>query len=120
MAFDEGLAQRIRDLVQVRRGITERKMFGGLAFMSRGHMFIGVLGDTLMARVGPAEYADALAQRHVREMDFTGKPMNGYVYVDALGLEEESDLKHWIATCLRNVDTLPPKAAKKASPSSHR
>ncbi len=79
MAFDEGLAQRIRELVQVRRGITERKMFGGLAFMSHGHMFVGVLGDTLMARVGSAEYAGALAQRHVREMDFTGKPMKGYV-----------------------------------------
>ena len=109
MAFDEGLAQRIRELVQLRRGITERKMFGGLAFMSGGHMFVGVVGDTLMARVGPAEYGGALAQRHVREMDFTGKPMKGYVYVDASGLDEESDLKHWINTCLRNVDTLPPK-----------
>ena len=102
MAFDEGLAQRIRELVQVRREITERKMFGGLAFMSDGHMFVGVLGDTLMARVGSAEYAGALAQRHVREMDFTGKPMKGYVYVDASGLEEESDLKHWVDT-LRNA-----------------
>lgn len=72
-------------------------------------MFVGVLGDTLMARVGPAEYAHALVQGHVREMDFTGKPMKGYVYVDALGLEEESDLKHWVDTCLRFVDGLPLK-----------
>jgi TfoX N-terminal domain len=117
MAFDEGLAQRIRDLVQARRGITERRMFGGLAFMSGGHMFVGVLEHTLMARVGPTEYAGALARRHVREMDFTGKPMKGYVYVDASGLEEESDLKYWIDTCLHNVDTLPPKAPKGARPS---
>ena len=86
MAFDEGLAQRIRELVQVRRAITERRMFGGLAFMSHGHMFVGVIGSTLMARVGPAEYASALARRHVREMDFTGKSMKGYVYVGASGL----------------------------------
>jgi hypothetical protein len=109
MAFDEGLAQRIRELVRAQRGITERKMFGGLAFMSRGHMFVEVLGSTLMARVGPDEHAGTLARRHVREMDFTGKPMKGYVYVDAAGSEEESQLKHWIDTCLRNVDTLPSK-----------
>jgi len=120
MAFDEGLAQRIRELVQAQRGITERRMFGGLAFMSRGHMFVGVLGNTLMARVGPIEYAGALARRHVREMDFTGEPMKGYVYVDAAGLVEESDLRHWIDACLRNVDTLPPKAPKEASPSARR
>jgi TfoX/Sxy family transcriptional regulator of competence genes len=120
MPFDERLAQRIRELVQARRAITERKMFGGLAFMSRGHMFVGVLGNTLMARVGPTEYAGALARRHVREMDFTGKPMKGYVYVDAPGFTEESDLKHWVDTCLNNVDTLPPKTTKKASPSIHR
>ena len=109
MAFDEGLAYRIRELVQTRRAITERRMFGGLAFMSHGHMFVGVIGNTLMARVGPAEYAGALARRHVREMDFSGKPMKGYVYVDASGLEEEPDLKQWVDACLRHVNTLPPK-----------
>ena len=109
MAFDEDLAQRLRKMVRARRAITERKMFGGLAFMSHGHMFVGVLGNTLMARVGPDEYPSALA-RHVREMDFTGRPMKGYVFVDAPGLEAESDLKHWGGACLRFVDALPPKA----------
>ena len=112
MAFDEGLAQRLRELVQARRGIAERKMFGGLAFMSHGHMFVGVLGSTLMARVGPAEYAHALAKRHVRKMDFTGKPMKGYVFVDALGLESDSDLKRWVEICLGFVDSLPPKKGR--------
>ena len=112
MAFDAGLAERLRELLQPRRGITERKMFGGLAFMSHGHMFVGVLGDSLMARVGPSERASALMKRHVREMDFTGKPMKGYVFVDAAGLESDSDLEHWVSACLRFVATLPAKAPR--------
>jgi hypothetical protein len=75
MAYDEGLAERLRDLFVDRPGITEKKMFGGLAFMCRGHMLVGILGDSLMARVGPTEYADALKRQHVREMDFTGRPI---------------------------------------------
>jgi len=79
MAYDEGLAERLRDLFVDRPGITEKKMFGGLAFMYRGHMLVGILEDSLMARVGTTEYADVLKRPHVREMDFTGKPMKGYV-----------------------------------------
>ena len=109
MAFDEGLAERLREILKTRDGITERKMFGGLAFMSNGHMFVGVTDNALMARVGPIEYASALGKRDVREMDFTGKPMQGYVFVDSAGLESESDLAHWVGTCLRFVETLPPK-----------
>ena len=109
MAFDKGLAERVREILQARPGITERRMFGGLAFMSHGHMFVGVLGSSLMARVGPDEYAKALLKRHVREMDFTGKPMRGYVFVDSAGLESDSDLEHWVSTCLEYVGTLPPK-----------
>lgn len=84
-------------------------MFGGLAFMYRGHMLVGILGDSLMARVGPAEYADALKRPHVREMDFTGKPMKGYVYVDPAGIESDSDLGKWVELCLRFNATLPQK-----------
>lgn len=112
MAYDEGLAQRIRDCVHQRRGITERKMFGGLAFMSSGHMFVGVTAESLMARVGPDEYAHALKRKHVREMDFTGKPMMGYVYVDAPALESDRELAGWVERCLRFVASLPPKTAK--------
>jgi TfoX/Sxy family transcriptional regulator of competence genes len=112
MAYDEGLAQRIRDCLNQRRGITERKMFGGLAFMSNGHMFVGVTNESLMARIGADEYAHALKRKHVREMDFTGKPMTGYVYVDVPGLESDRDLIGWVETCLRFVDSLPPKTAK--------
>lgn len=109
MAFDEGLAERIRESLHGRRGVTERKMFGGLAFLLKGHMFVGILGDTLMARVGPDSYAEALAQKHVREMDFTGKPMKGYVFVAPEGFESDAALEGWVSRCAKFVETLPPK-----------
>lgn len=87
-------------------------MFGGLAFMVRGHMFVGILGGSLMARVGPLEYANALAKPHVREMDFTGKAMQGYVYVDPAGLESDADLALWVDQCHRFASSLPPKLSK--------
>jgi hypothetical protein len=110
MAYDEGLAQRIRELLRARRAIAEKKMFGGLAFMSRGHMFVGIAGDALMARVGPAQYAEALQRPHAREMDFTGKPMKGYVFVDPPGFENDADLSHWVEQCHRYVQSLPAKS----------
>ena len=109
MAYDEGVAQRVRELVEPLSGITERKMFGGIAFMAHGHMFVGVLGNDLMARVGAAAYAHALQQPHVREMDFTGRSMKGYVYVEPPGFESDADLEHWVNTCLEFVESLPPK-----------
>ena len=109
MAFDEGLAERIRELLRDRRGVDERRMFGGLAFMLDGHMFVGILGDTLMARVGPEGYARALAQKHVREMDFTGRPMKGFVYVAPEGFDSDAALEDWIGRCAKFVQTLPPK-----------
>ena len=109
MAFDEGLAERIRELLKDRMGVAERKMFGGLAFMLNGHMFVGILGDTLMARVGPDSYAKALAQKHVREMDFTVRPMKGYVFVAPEGFESDAALEAWVGSCAKFVQTLPPK-----------
>lgn len=112
MAYDEGLAQRIREILQSRAGISERKMFGGLAFMTDGHMFVGILGDTLMARVGPDEYAKALAMPHVRPMDFTGRPMKGYVFVAPEGFESDQALQHWVQLGLTFAGSLPPKPLK--------
>ena|SRR5687767_8494044 len=112
MAYDEGLAERLREALGSHRGIVEKKMFGGLAFMSRGHMFLGILGDVLMARVGPDQYEEALSLAHVRVMDFTGKPMKGYVFVDPPGLEEDRELDRWIERCHGFVRSLPPKPAK--------
>jgi TfoX/Sxy family transcriptional regulator of competence genes len=112
MAFDEALAQRVREAVRSRRGITERRMFGGIAFMSRGHMFVGVLGSSLMARVGPQNHEQALAKDGVREMDFTGKPMRGYVFVDAKDLRAAAELKYWVDLCADFVAGLPAKRGK--------
>ncbi len=112
MSYDEGLAERVREALQEYRGVSEKKMFGGLAFMNRGYMFAGILGDVLMARVGPDAYGDSLAKPHVRVMDFTGKPMRGYVFVDPAGFEQDSDLSGWIESCHRFIQSLPPKSAK--------
>ena len=112
MAYDPSLAQRVRDALGQRAGVTERRMFGGIAFLLDGKMFVGVLGSTLMARVGPERHRDALAVPHVREMDFTGRPMKGYVYVDPPGLAEDRDLDAWVSWCASHVATLPAKAPK--------
>ena len=112
MAFDHDLAERVRELLHRRTGISERKMFGGLAFMSQGHMFVGISADTLMVRVGAANHAEALRQPGARKMDFTGKPMTGYVYVAPEAIEDESALRRWIEQALAFVRTLPAKRAR--------
>jgi TfoX/Sxy family transcriptional regulator of competence genes len=109
VAFDPGLAQRVREALADPTGVTERKMFGGLAFLLHGHMFVGIMGATLMARVGPHNHGQALAAPHVRPMDFTGRPMKGYVYVDAEGLTTDADLERWVRACAEFAKTLPPK-----------
>ena len=120
MAFDERLAERIRSVLRGRRGVTERKMFGGLAFMLRGHMFVGILDRTLMARVGPENYERVLAGKGVREMDFTGKPMRGYVYVDPVALQSAAGLRRWVELCADFVTTLPAKAGTRPGGSRRR
>jgi hypothetical protein len=112
VAYDERLAQRIRSALQGKRFITEKKMFGGIAFLRKGLMFVGVSDASLMARVGKENYADSLSRKHVREMDFTGKPMQGYVFVDAGGTRTEAQLRFWLERCEQFVSRLPPKAAK--------
>lgn len=112
MAFDAGLAERIREVLVDVGGVTERKMFGGLAFLIHGNMFVGVVGETLMARDGADRYQAALAREFAREMDFTGKPMKGNVYVEPDGTRADVDLALWVGTCLAFVRTLPRKAGK--------
>lgn len=112
MAYSEALATRIRAVLAGSAGITEKRMFGGIAFLKNGLMFVGVTGDELMARVGKDAHAASLARRHVREMDFTGKPMAGYVFVGRDGLAEDAELAFWVRHCERFVATLPPKAKK--------
>lgn len=109
MAYDEGVAQRMRELMEDIPGVSEKKMFGGIAFMVNGNMCSGVVKTELMIRVGPDGYEDALQQRHAREMDFTGKPMKGFVYVGEKGFESDYDLKGWIDCAYQFVSTLPIK-----------
>ena len=109
MAYDETLAERIRRSLGEKAPFTEKKMFGGIAFMVRGNMCVGVLGESIMARVGANQYVEMLEREHVRPMDFTGKPMTGYVYVDPEGLVKTSDVQDVIARCLEFNATLPAK-----------
>ena len=85
MAYDSKLAERIRAIAAGRKGVTEKEMFGGIAFLLDGKMFIGLAKNQLMVRVGPDRHDEALARPHVRPMNFTGRPMRGYVYVVPAG-----------------------------------
>ena len=94
MAYDQKLADRIRALVAGRPGVSEKAMFGGLAFLLDGRMFCGVNKDDLMVRAGPARHDEALAKPHARSMDFTGRPMKGYVFVGAEGAAPRRCSRH--------------------------
>lgn len=109
MAYDSGLAERISFLLREKQNVTEKKMFGGLAFMVSGHMCCGIVGANLMARVGADQYAKALQRPFAKEMDFTGRPMKGMVFVEPDGFESDTNLQSWINLCLNFVNTLPPK-----------
>jgi TfoX/Sxy family transcriptional regulator of competence genes len=108
MAYDEELAERIRQTMLGEPGLSERNMFGGLAFMLDGHMCFGVVGNDLMLRLGKDQAAQALEQPHVRRMDFTGRPMASMVYIAPEGLDEDT-LKHWLTQAATFARTLPPK-----------
>ena len=109
MAYDEVLAARIRSLLAKRSDVTERKMFGGIAFMVADHMAVGVVRDDLMVRVGSDAEAAALAEPHARPMDFTGRPARGMVYVAPAGVASDADLAQWVERGAAYAASLPPK-----------
>ena len=117
MAYDSTLAERVRDLVYGRAGVREKAMFGGLAFLLDGRMFCGVLGEELLARVGPDGHDAAMAREHVRVMDFTGRPMRGYVFAGPGAVSTRADLARWVDECARFAATLKgaPAARRKRS-----
>jgi TfoX/Sxy family transcriptional regulator of competence genes len=108
MTYDEELADRIRETMLGEPGLSERKMFGGLAFMLDGHMCCGIVGNDLMLRLGKDGATQALEQPHVRPMDFTGRPMAGMVYVAPQGLNDDA-LNRWLTQAATFARTLPPK-----------
>ena len=113
MAYDEKIAGRLSKVFSEHKGVVEKKMFGGIAYMFREHMCVGVVDDLLMVRVGPEQYEDALSEAHTRPMDFTGKPMKGYVYVEPAGFKTDKNLKKWVDKGIQFVETLPAKKNKR-------
>lgn len=110
MAYDEGLAERVRRALTGGE-IEEKRMFGGLCFLLDGNMALGVVGEELMVRVGPEAYEAALAERHAREMDFTGRPMRGMVFVGRRGFATPESLGRWVERGVSFARSLPPKGA---------
>lgn len=116
MAYDEPLASRIREALAARPGMTEMKMFGGIAFMDRGNMACGVVGSELMVRVGPEAHDAALAQPGARPMDFNGRAMKGMLFVGGPALSANAGLLGWLERGLAFTQTLPAKAPGAAKP----
>lgn len=109
MPYDDGLAHRVREAMDARADHEEKEMFGGLGFIVAGNMCVGVIEDSLVARVGPEAYDEALGESHARPFDFTGREMRGWVFVDHPGLADDEVLGGWIDRCLAFVETLPAK-----------
>jgi TfoX/Sxy family transcriptional regulator of competence genes len=107
MAYDAKLVNRIAEVLADMTETEQKKMFGGVAFMVGGYMCCGVANEALMLRIGPKNYAEALEQPHVRPMDFTGRPLKGYIYVDAEGISTRSELRKWLTLALEFVRSLP-------------
>ncbi len=113
MAYNEQLANRISKLLEQRKGIVEKKMFGGIAYMLKDKMMIGIVKDELIVRCMPEDYPDLLKKPHAREMDFTGKPMKGFLYVSATGIKTDRQLQKWLDIGIDFALKSPPKKKKK-------
>jgi TfoX/Sxy family transcriptional regulator of competence genes len=100
MVYNEKLAERVRKILIVQNKVEEKKMMGGLTFMVNGKMCVGVLKDELMVRIDPEVYEAALRKNDCREMNFTGKPMKGFVFVSPKGTDHKKDLNYWMNLAL--------------------
>jgi len=109
MAYDEDLAHRVRAGLSEQAGTTEKAMFGGLAFLLRGNMAVGISGHELMVRVGRDATDDALARPHTRVFDMTGRPMKGWILVAPEGVKTSRQLGAWVRRGVQFAGSLPPK-----------
>jgi TfoX/Sxy family transcriptional regulator of competence genes len=109
MAYGEGLAERIREVLSDYPEIKEKKMFGGLAFMLHGNMACGLIKEDFMVRVGATKYDETLRNPHARKMEFTGKPMKGFIMIDAEGYEDDKALASWVKQGVNYARSLPAK-----------
>ena len=107
MPFDEDLARRVRQKLTGTGGVTEKSMFGGMAFFVDGNLCMGVIREHLVARVGPERFSEALERPGVRPFDLTGRPMSGWVMVPPAAYPDETALSSWVAEALEYVVTLP-------------
>src|SRR5690348_14142678 len=106
MAYSEALANRVREALARDEGVKEKKMMGGLGFMIGGRMALGIVGEQLMVRVGPDGYQRALGRAHVREMDFTGRSIKGFVFVEPAGIRTKRSLASWVAPAVAFAKSL--------------
>jgi TfoX/Sxy family transcriptional regulator of competence genes len=110
MAYDEDLANRIRELIAAEPGVVEKKMFGGLAFLVDGHMSVSASGrGGLMLRVAPEETEALLAKPHAGPFEMRGKTMDGWLRVDSEGVKTKRQLERWVARGVTYARSLPPK-----------
>jgi len=112
MAFDEKLADRVRRQVGKRGGLSEKKMFGGLAFLVHGNMSCGIHGSELIVRIDPETTESALSEPGTRIFDMTGRPMKGWLLVGAAGLKDETALAKWVRRGLDYAASLPKKVPR--------
>ena len=109
MAYDAGIAQRIREILEPQNEYVENKMFGGVGLMLEGNLAVGVIKEDLIVRIGPENYETALGKPHARQFDFTGWPMKGWVMVAPLGYESDEDLQTWVQQGVEFTLSLPAK-----------
>ena len=109
MAYSKSLVERIRHLLSRQRVVTEKKMFGSICFLLNGNLLVGVWKDSLIARIGKDAYETALQKEYVFEFDVTGRPMKGWVMVEADGIDSDHQLSHWIEQATQFARTLPNK-----------
>lgn len=107
MAFDETLAARIRAQIGKRKGVAEKRMFGGIAFLVNGNMSCGVHDNEMIVRLDPAEAGKALSQKHTRVFDLAGRPMKGWILVGPDGLRADAALARWVDVGANYAASLP-------------
>ena len=109
MAYDKGLAQRVREVLEEEPGFDEKKMFGGLCFLLFGNMVCGIIVEDLIVRVGADKYEEMLKMPHTRRFDLTGKPLKGWVMVLTEALDDDDELNDWLQRAVSFVRMLPQK-----------
>lgn len=109
MAYSESLALRIRQILGRRHGVNEKRMFGGVGFLLNGNMCVGIWKNSLIARINPENYEDALNEQNVHEFDITGRTMRGWVLVEPDGIDSDEQLSDWVRRSVDFVSTLPRK-----------